>query len=77
VLATDAIEIIALDVYRIADDRPVTLALCERRIAELLAHPPDCRCICRAAARAKPSRVFELVASWQRVIALTRVQARR
>jgi hypothetical protein len=47
----EAAELVAIDVYQHAEKsgQPITLAMVERRLVELLAHAPGCRCrLCEA-----------------------------
>ena len=69
---TDASEVVALDLYRTAEEtgQPITEKTVRDRIAELLEHPPGCRrCSgrCRMTARARPAQVLWLAREWQRV----------
>ena len=49
---------LALDVYQTADGRPITLAMVERRLEQLLAHRPGCWCgRCELAAKARADDV--------------------
>ncbi len=56
----------------------VTLAMVERRLAELAGHPPNHCALCKAAA-AGPSvhYVYWVAACWQAQVAVTRRRAAR
>jgi hypothetical protein len=50
---SDPAELVTIDVFEAARaaGEPITMALVKRRVAELLAHPPECSCgRCEAAA---------------------------
>ena len=73
-------ERIALDIIKRADaaGERVTLGMVERRLAELLSHPPDCRCgVCQAAGEVTARGVNWVAANWQSQIAVTRRRAAR
>jgi hypothetical protein len=75
--ATFREDMIAIDVYRYAQQtgQPLTLGLVERRIDELLSHPPDCACGCAAAVNVRPVGVWYVVRGWAGGIAATRRRA--
>jgi hypothetical protein len=75
--ADQAVEAIALDIYRFAAGQPLTEKLVRNRIAELASHPPGCRrCsgLCEAAARAHPLRVLHQVQKWRYSIAVKNIR---
>ncbi len=62
-----------LYVYQTADGRPITLAMVERRLEQLLAHRPGSWCgRCEPAAKARADDVFRIAVGWQRSVAATR-----
>jgi hypothetical protein len=76
----EAAELVAIDVYQRADKtgQPVTLAMVERRVAELLGHTPTCRCrLCEAAGKVQVGHVYRIASAWQGCIAATRRRGAR
>jgi hypothetical protein len=70
--------LVSLDVFKRADGRPITLAMVERRLSELLAHRPGCRCgLCEAAGRVRPYYVYLTAVAWQGSIAACQVRGAR
>lgn len=68
----DADSLIAIDCYNAAQGarEPVTTALVRRVIDDLLTHPAECECgHCEAAAIARVGDVYNIAASWQRIVA--------
>ena len=54
------------------------MALVKQRVAELLAHPPECRCgRGEAAAVARVGHIWQIVVAWERSTTATRRRARR
>jgi hypothetical protein len=77
---SDAAEIVALDVFEAARaaGQPITVALVKQRVAELLAHTPECQCShCEAAATAKIVHIWRVASAWERSTAATRRRAAR
>ena len=69
---SDADNLIALDCFNAAQSagEPVTTMLVRRVIDELLAHHTTCDCgHCEAAATARVGDVYNVAASWQRLVA--------
>ena len=76
----EAAELVAIDVFQGADKtgQRITLAIVERRVAELQAHAPACRCrLCEAAAKVRVGHVFKIASAWQGCIGATRRRAAR
>jgi hypothetical protein len=76
----EAAELVAIDVFQAADKtrQPITLAIVERRVAELLAHTPACRCrLCEAAGKVQVVHVWKIASAWQGCISATRRRAVR
>jgi hypothetical protein len=68
----DADLIVAIDCYNAAQSAgvPVTVALVQRVVDELLTHRAECDCgRCEAAAIARIGDVCNIAAGWQRVVA--------
>ncbi len=73
-------DLLAIDIFRRAQasGEPITLGTVERRLAELLAHEPDCPCgLCTAAAKVRAYGVYRVVAAWAGGVAATRRRAVR
>ena len=73
-------EVIAGDVFQRADaaGQVITMEMVKQRLAELRAHPPDCRCgHCAPARVAKPADVYRIASTWQRQCNATRARGRR
>ena len=73
-------ELVAIDIYQRADEAglPVTLAMVEQRLDELLGHSPACACrLCPAAAKVGVGHVYRIAAAWQGCIAATRRRGMR
>ena len=76
----EAAELVAIDVFQRADKagQRITLAMVERRVDELLAHAPGCRCrLCEAAAKVRVGHVWQIASAWQGAIAATKRRAVR
>ena len=59
----ESAELVAIDVYQRAEKigQRITLAMVERRVAELLGHAPACRCrLCGAAAKVRVRDVHRI-----------------
>jgi hypothetical protein len=77
---SDAADIVAIDVFESARaaGEPITVALVKRRVAELLAHAPECACgRCEAAATARIGHIWQVASAWERSMAATRRRAWR
>jgi hypothetical protein len=80
VLAKQLAEVAACDVFTRADQggQVITMALVKQRLADLRAHPDDCRCgSCAPARVVKPEGVYRIAAAWQRECNATRARALR
>ena len=77
--STECAEIIALDIYRRAEEsgEHITLGIVEARLAELAARPEGHCGLCVAARRTTPLKVYWCAASWQVEVAATRRLAGR
>ena len=76
----EAAELVAIDVFQRADKagQRITLAMVERRVDELLAHAPGCRCrLCEAAAKVRVRDVHRIAVNWESAIGATRRRATR
>ncbi len=76
----DADSLIAIDCFNAAQSagESVTTTLVRRVIEGLLAHPTECDCgHCEAAAIARVGDVYNIAASWQRVVAAVPRRAAR
>ena len=79
VLRRQLTEMAAGDVFQRADSAGdlVTMELVRARLAELAAHPADCRCGCAAARVVRPADVYRIASTWQRQCDATRARGRR
>jgi hypothetical protein len=81
VLAVQLAELVALHVFRQADEdsRFISMEYTTERIDELKAHPPGCRCgrNCSAASVVRPESVWRIASRWQRETNTTRLRALR
>jgi hypothetical protein len=76
-LARDAVEIVALDIFNRAGGEPVDMTMVRKRIEQLRAHRPACHCgLCDAAQRVRPDRVWRQASAWQRAAASRAPQTR-
>jgi hypothetical protein len=77
--ATDAVEAIAVEVFRQAasSGQLVTMSMIIRALEQLRAHRSSCRCgLCgETVAKARPDRVFVQAQVWQRQTPATRARA--
>jgi hypothetical protein len=81
VRAADAVEAIAVEVFRQAESswQLVTMSLINRAVEQLQRHRSSCRCgLCgETVAKAKPDKVFRTASVWQRSVLATRARALR
>ena len=79
VRAAEATELLAVDMFRRADGRPITMTMVRSRLEQLRAHRPTCKCgLCgETVAKATADRVYRTASIWQRSVNVTRARAVR
>ena len=79
VRAADAFEAIAVDLFKHADGRPITMTMIRSGLEQLRSRRPACTCgpCGETVAKARADRVYRTAQIWQRSVIATRARAVR